>query len=173
MFSFSNILITEFCQSICTRIWFKVTVLKDKFLGFRLTNYLLFINHAAMFTCPTSKCKQTRQNMHPSAVFHSHWLHLSWVPLDGSTFNILLQCQNETRVVCWDTKQCKHEDRGLNLWDLRFSQQWWWRFQFSRICCHVDLYISDVLEELSTSIFRVPTWHIVSKDWKFQISTHF
>ena len=45
MFTFSNILITEFCQSICTRIRFQVTVLKDKFIGFRLTNYLLFINH--------------------------------------------------------------------------------------------------------------------------------
>lgn len=37
----------------------------------------------------------------------------------------------------------------------------------------MEWYISDVLEELSASIFRVPTWHIVSKDWKFQISTHF
>jgi hypothetical protein len=50
---------------------------------------------------------------------------------------------------------CDFRDNYI-LHDLKFSQHFCWRLQFFGVSCHVGWYfVTDILEELAASVFRV------------------
>jgi len=130
-----------------------------------------------VFTCPTSKCEQMTQY---EDIFNiSHWLTISlfrtWRSSSRWRHCVTQHIKHVPVLPKWNTVFAEVPSNGgmavfektSDLWDLRFSQHRTWRVYSLGIWCNVDWYISDILEILSVSTFRISTWYHVPICCKF------
>jgi len=117
-------------------------------------------------------------NMKTFSIFHTDWLYpsseLGGIHRDGGTMllSTLPQWNKITAKVSSNEGTAIFE-KTPDVWDLRFSQHRTWRVHSLGIWCDVDWYISDILEILSASTFRISTWCHIPKYCKFNfLSRH-